>query len=277
MPLLLEGRGGALTGEFSKVPTGTAENCALRTAAGSVSNLWTEGLFVVQQARHFIDWLSFHPTHNEIARALVTDYLAKFLVLGVRFGRVNQDDSIEVLGQYGYGDADNYQNRVIPSSEWRSLDAPDIQLINAGNTPAWVPQSTMYVSCIRDRGVVQGYLIVEFREAIENSQKPLITEIIEELCLPIALYLSFQNRSFIQSPLGGSTLNTSRDSGAGHLSVRQLSILRGMVEGKTNHELATEMGFSVSTIRHETMRIYQALAVSDRKEAAKKALILSLI
>jgi DNA-binding NarL/FixJ family response regulator len=33
----------------------------------------------------------------------------------------------------------------------------------------------------------------------------------------------------------------------------------------------------VSTIRHETMRIYQALAVSDRKEAAKKALSLALI
>jgi DNA-binding NarL/FixJ family response regulator len=49
------------------------------------------------------------------------------------------------------------------------------------------------------------------------------------------------------------------------------------VEGKTNHELATELGFSVSTIRHETMRIYQALSVSDRKEAAKKALMLSLV
>jgi len=43
-----------------------------------------------------------------------------------------------------------------------------------------------------------------------------------------------------------------------------------MVEGKTNHELAAELGFSVSTIRHETMRIYQALSVSDRKEAAKR-------
>ena len=72
-------------------------------------------------------------------------------------------------------------------------------------------------------------------------------------------------------------LNDSRDSGSGQLSARQLSILRGMVEGKTNHELATEMGFSVSTIRHETMRIYQAFAVSDRKEAAKKGLMLSLI
>jgi DNA-binding NarL/FixJ family response regulator len=50
-----------------------------------------------------------------------------------------------------------------------------------------------------------------------------------------------------------------------------------MVEGKTNHEIATELGFSVSTIRHETMWIYQALAVSDRKEAAKKALARSLL
>ena len=53
---------------------------------------------------------------------------------------------------------------------------------------------------------------------------------------------------------------------------RQLTILGGMVEGKTNHELASELGFSVSTIRHETMRVYQALSVSDRREAAREAL-----
>ena len=48
-------------------------------------------------------------------------------------------------------------------------------------------------------------------------------------------------------------------------------------EGKTNHQLATELGFSVSTICHETVRNYHALSVSDRKEAAKKALMLSLV
>ncbi len=97
------------------------------------------------------------------------------------------------------------------------------------------------------------------------------------MCVPIALYLSFQNRGASSSAPGIVILNDFRVSGAGQLSARQLSILRGMVEGKTNHELATEMGFSVSNIRHETIRIYQALAVSDRKEAAKKALMLSLI
>jgi len=72
-------------------------------------------------------------------------------------------------------------------------------------------------------------------------------------------------------------MENSRDSGEAQLHARQILILRGRVAGKTNHELATELGFSVSTICHETMRIYQALSVSDRKEAAKKALMLSLV
>jgi DNA-binding NarL/FixJ family response regulator len=50
-----------------------------------------------------------------------------------------------------------------------------------------------------------------------------------------------------------------------------------MVEGKTNHELATKMGFSVSTIHLETMRIYQVLTVSEGKVGAKDTLILSLV
>jgi DNA-binding NarL/FixJ family response regulator len=54
-------------------------------------------------------------------------------------------------------------------------------------------------------------------------------------------------------------------------SARQLQILQGFVEGKTNHELAEDLGFSVSTIRHETMEIYRSLGASDRKEAAKIA------
>ena len=95
--------------------------------------------------------------------------------------------------------------------------------------------------------------------------------------MPLALYLSFMSRP-VGVGLGGVTLPIDgRDSANTQLSQRQILILRGMVEGKTNHELATELGFSVSTVRHETMRIYQALAVSDRKEAAKKALMLSLV
>ena len=221
--------------------------------------------------------MSFHPSTEEIARALATDYLAEFGVQGIRFGRINSDDSIVVLGQYGYPDADTWRGRSIPSAEWRAVDSPDIHIIAGALKEKWTPTSTMFVNTLRDHGVIQGYLIVEFSKPVADSDKQRTAEAIDDLCVPVALYLSFQNRGPASNVVGINSLNDSRDAGAGQLSARQLSILRGMVEGKTNHELATELGFSVSTIRHETMRIYQALAVSDRKEAAKKALMLSII
>ena len=227
--------------------------------------------------RKFIEWLSFHPTTEEIARALATEYLRDFSVQGIRFGRLNSDDSIIVLGQFGYPDADQYRDRVIPSDEWRAVNSPDTILINSGTQGAYTQDEKMYVSCLRDRGVIQGYLIVEFKNKVADSEKHRTVEAIEDFCVPIALYLSFQNRAIHTMAPGTVIVNEARETGSGQLSVRQLLILRGMVEGKTNYELATETGFSVSTIRQETMRIYQALAVSDRKEAAKKALTLSLV
>ena len=231
----------------------------------------------MSQIRKFIEWLSFHPTSDEIARALVTEYLSDFGVNAVRFGRINNDDSAMVLGQYGYSDADHLPNMVVPGTQWRALDRPDIDIITGKSKSKWSPDSKMSVVQLRDRGVLQGNVVIEFSQPIADDKKIQVLEAIEDYCVPIALYLSFQSRGVSTNNPGITTINDSRDSGVGQLSARQLSILRGMVEGKTNHELATEMGFSVSTIRHETMRIYQALAVSDRKEAAKKALMLSLI
>ena len=231
----------------------------------------------MSQIRKFIEWLSFHPTSDDIARALATDFLSEFGVCCIRFGRINNDDSAIVLGQFGYADAEQWRNLVVPGSEWRAWNMPEIDIITGKNKSKWAPHSKMAVVQLRDRGVVQGNVVVEFSQPVSDDKKPHVLEAIEDYCVPIALYLSFQNRALPGNVSGINVINDSRDAGAGQLSARQLSILRGMVEGKTNHELATEMGFSVSTIRHETMRIYQALAVSDRKEAAKKALMLSII
>jgi DNA-binding NarL/FixJ family response regulator len=98
-------------------------------------------------------------------------------------------------------------------------------------------------------------------------------EIFRELnifALAISLYLSLTHPQDFSSEkeLGAEKGLPSVDS----LTKRQMNILRGMVDGKTNHDLASQLGYSVSTIRHETMRIYQALAVSDRREAAQRAL-----
>ena len=229
------------------------------------------------QMSKFIEWMSFHPGMEEIPRALATDYSTQFGVKGVRFGLLNSDDSILLLGQYGYPDAMAWRNRNIPSEEWRAIDSIDVQLIFSASGQRWTNNSKFFVNSLRDHGVIQGYLIVEFSNPIADAKKQTTANAIDDLCMPIALYLSFQIRRSPNQTISINSLDEVRDSGGAQLTGRQLSILRGMVEGKTNRELAAELGFSVSTVRHETMRVYQALSVSDRKEAAKEALVLGIV
>ena len=49
---------------------------------------------------------------------------------------------------------------------------------------------------------------------------------------------------------------------------RQNNILNLMREKLTNREIGDELGYSESTIRQETMRIYQILDVDNRRQAA---------
>jgi DNA-binding CsgD family transcriptional regulator len=221
--------------------------------------------------------MSFHPGMEDIPRALATDYLTEYGIKGIRFGLLNSDDSLLLLGQYGYPDAMAWRNRTIPSAEWHAIDTPDVQLIVSASGRRWTENSRLFVNTLRDHGVVQGYLTVEFIDPVTDSNKQKVGDAIDDLCMAVALYLSFQIRRSPNQAVSINSLGVTRDLGGTQLSARQLSILHGMVDGKTNHELATELGFSVSTVRHETMRIYQALSVSDRKEAAKKALLLGLV
>ena len=61
------------------------------------------------------------------------------------------------------------------------------------------------------------------------------------------------------------------------LTTRQIQILELMAEGLVNVEIAGQMLLSESTIRQETVRIYRALGVPNRAEAAKKAKALGII
>lgn len=64
---------------------------------------------------------------------------------------------------------------------------------------------------------------------------------------------------------------------AEELTDRQLEILRQMAAGRTNAQIAAELILSESSIRQETVRIYRALGVGTRAEAARKGLNLGLI
>lgn len=220
--------------------------------------------------RTFIEWLSYHPTSDEIARALIIDYLAPFGACCARLGRLHPNDSLEFLGEYGF-DAGKAK-QTFPSEIWRSWDNEEALIALGKNSGPWNPRNNLLMIELRERGTVHGYLVLRFSEPISNTDE--IESIATNYAIALSLYLSLVNLGISHRSAG---VVERGDTGSQQLTQRQVLILRGMVDGKTNHELASELGFSVSTIRHETMRIYQALAVSDRKEAAKKAVSLALL
>jgi DNA-binding CsgD family transcriptional regulator len=220
--------------------------------------------------RTFIEWLSYHPTSDEIARSLVMELMAPFGACSARIGRLHPNDSLEFLGEYGF--VSGKAKQIFPSEVWRSWDDDEALIALGKSAGAWNAKGNLLMIQLRERGAVHGYLVLQFSETVASPES--VEEVARSYAVVLSLYLSLSHHKGAPT---SSAVTERGDTGSDQLSQRQISILRGMVEGKTNHELANELGFSVSTVRHETMRIYQALAVSDRKEAAKKALSLALI
>lgn len=223
----------------------------------------------MESMQGFVGWLANRPTADEISRALVTDYLKSHGACCVRLGRLNKDDSYHYLGQYGF--ELNETGKLVPGQIWRQMKDNEINQIASGRQPGpWTSKDNQVLVELRARGTVYGWMNVMFSKALNDQEKKAAHADIQELSFPISLYLSLTHPQEFSSEreLGTEKGIASVDS----LTKRQMNILKGMVEGKTNHDLATQLGYSVSTIRHETMRIYQALAVSDRREAAQRAL-----
>jgi DNA-binding NarL/FixJ family response regulator len=63
----------------------------------------------------------------------------------------------------------------------------------------------------------------------------------------------------------------------GPLAPREFGVLRSLATGKTNRQIADELHLSLSTVKRHLERIISKLGVSDRTQAAVKAVELGLI
>jgi DNA-binding CsgD family transcriptional regulator len=147
----------------------------------------------------------------------------------------------------------------------------EVNQIAAGHQPGpWTLNNKQLLVELRAKGSTYGWMNIVFTHEKSDLRKKEILNFLNIYALAISLFLSLTHSQEFSSEkdLAAEKGLPSVDA----LTKRQMNILKGMVDGKTNHDLATQLGYSVSTIRHETMRIYQALAVSDRREAAQRAL-----
>ncbi len=112
-------------------------------------------------------------------------------------------------------------------------------------------------------------LIVTFKESLpENpASAPFMSSIVSLLELRVAMAKGSNARKTLVSVPEGEVEFTER----------QQRILERIQDGKTNKSIARELGFSESTIRQETLRLYRSLGVNSREDAVIAARVKGLL
>ena len=228
----------------------------------------------MKDLRRLLDYLDFHPSVSEITRMLIVDDIFPEKATAIRICLLNSDDSLLTIGEFGYVDC--FIDTTISSDIWRKSLSSSLHIVELIQSGLWNEEFTEFLYILRNRGSLQGYITVNFDNPVLNKVES--QEQIESVCQLVGIFLNgvsaFKPREELEK---ARKSQGDRDATKAILTQRQLLILAGMIEGKTNHELAEDLGFSVSTIRHETMRIYSLLQVSDRKEAAREAVLQHLV
>ena len=112
---------------------------------------------------------------------------------------------------------------------------------------------------IHIRGAYMSVVGSSFREAIpQNHELRNFFEIIGGL---MGMHLSAQKQSAspMENPANSWNLLTNR----------QQVVIELMSDGMTNNQIAIKLGYSLSTIRQETIKIYELLGVAGRKVAVQ--------
>lgn len=207
-----------------------------------------------------LDLLIQRPNANELLKALETNFLSKYKLSNAMIFSLDSHNTSKEL----------YSNDTLGESKNGHGFASLLALLPAGSNLSSLTDSKIGKSVENDFIIIpisngkslSGFILLILECGGLSPEEIYQIETIGKVC---AFYLINELLELKSSNPNNKMITQIQ------FSARQIQIINGFVEGKTNHELAEDLGFSVSTIRHETMDIYRLLGASDRKEAGKIA------
>ena len=229
-----------------------------------------------------VTWLSTHPSMSEICHRFVTDFFTEYDLSQVRIVWLHENDDLEVIGEYGFKPiAQNdlpspahllpLLGTVFPSHAWRSATS-ELSLIALKKTESnWTADGKTYVMHLTRSGMSIGMITLTSlcadldRKAVEKRFEPFIEV--------LGMYLSLERRVVdLEGVIEGMKRvqvveRSDLDVRINMLTDRQLQIVRLMAHNKTNAQIATELGYSSSTVRSDSIDIYRTLGVNSRHGA----------
>ena len=224
-------------------------------------------LDILPELHKFLNFLNHRPSVDELSRRFLQDFV--FMVRPIAMSVLTLSPINKIAVKYATGE-EQLSNNSASSDKYQNL----CESFNCKNLVSDLiekqalldMQGKSILSPVSNGKVVNGLVKLDCADQITNENFLLIRSYLPTISF--YLYPTLQNQGTTGS-ISSLQINP--------LTSRQRQVLTGFIEGKTNHELAVELGFSISTIRHETMAIFKLLGASDRKEAAKIAQEAALI
>jgi DNA-binding CsgD family transcriptional regulator len=224
----------------------------------------------LDEVTRFATLLTRSPSIDDLLATLVRDFLSQEDVSAIEVQVIGPTDDL-VLRYFIGAPIDGSEHKSI-SSLSSLLEDKNIHTDLEKMGSVYNPHNQITLTSIALDSTIKGFYLFQHSKSFEAS--PATAHYMQALSSLLTIYLISQFPRGTRASLLGSEVKTES---ASNLTARQLMILAGMVDGKTNPELSVALGYSVSTIRHETMDIFKILGVSDRKEAAKSALASGLL
>jgi DNA-binding CsgD family transcriptional regulator len=219
----------------------------------------------LDEVTRFATLLTRSPSVDDLLATLLRDFLSQEDVTAIEIQVIGPAENL-ILRYFIGAPIDGSENKSTISLT-NLLEHKDIHTDLEKDGSIHNSYNHITLTAIALDSTIKGFYLFQHGKRYEAS--PNSAHYMQALSSLLTIYLVSIFPRGICASLLGSEVKTESVS---ELSARQLMILAGMVDGKTNPELSTALGYSVSTIRHETMDIFKILGVADRKEAAKSAI-----
>jgi DNA-binding CsgD family transcriptional regulator len=217
-----------------------------------------------------VDAMLKSDTASEFCRSLVHAEFTGTDAQGCQLYLLDNNSKLKVVANYGLP-APLDEGEATELSAWDSN--PISQCVREKNfifeKNASAGKSIVCIPLLRDQLPVGVLCLV-----VGDPSKPL--PFAEEL-IPILSKLGAYILATLAIAKGRNGAAVDVNANGADLTSRQIQILELMADGLVNVEIAGQLLLSESTIRQETVRIYRALGVPNRAEAAKKGRALGII
>ena len=226
------------------------------------------------------------PDWNDLARLMVLRLFDSWGCTSALFYLPAADGSLSLDTAFGVADEAGASLKALPRSAGSPVhaamhsdeivwlpDPVDVTEAVGGTALDLAGTQSMVVLPVTRLGIPERVLVLTFNEPLpaNPASGPFISA--------VKSLLELHGGGEWAPKTGHASAAPARptSSDAVELSPRQLRILGLLAREKTNRWIAAELGFSESTIRQETLRLYRALGVNSRSDAVKVAQGIGLI